>query len=152
MSIQDERLRRQLWSRRCFRQVFVEKTLDAIVGRTKIISEKPIRFALMQQQGAGEFREFGFLDASKRRAANRGEFEVDVLNETPVRRAGLRSRETDGSGEVHATLPAGASPASRRLWHSPAPSQDFVPHCKRALIFQLESDGQSGQQQADNFW
>ena len=98
VTIEHERLARQLWAPAGAFEVRVEEVLDSLVGRTEVIDQQTIGFAVMQEQRRGQFLEFALAFGGRGRgAAKRRQLQVDILNEFRVRvRRSIRAK-TDGA-------------------------------------------------------
>ncbi len=78
--VEDERARRQFGHRHVL-QIIVEKSLDALVSRAKIMAEQPVLFARLAGHRGNDLGELLVALDRHGRAADQGEFDVDVRNE-----------------------------------------------------------------------
>ncbi len=104
-AVEDEGLRRQPRERGVL-EVVVEKRLDAVIGRRQVIGQQPAGFALVGEQGFHAL-EIRVAVESDRRAAEGGEFEIDVAEHGRVSRRAARSRPGAGAAILADFLAAG---------------------------------------------
>ena len=80
-TIQHKRSERQLCDRRIL-QIIVEKILNPLVGRAKVIGQQPLFFPVLSNQRGDNVAQLRCLAGRHRRKAQQREFDVNAGNQT----------------------------------------------------------------------
>ena len=114
-AVQHERFWRQLGRQHDFLEIVVDEILDALIGGAEVIGEHAVRLAVMREHGGEQIIHARVRRGARRRQAEHGELEVDVLQQAAVGERVLCAGKAEGWVQFHSDgRGVAANPGSRR--------------------------------------